>query len=254
METNRRESESGDPTHPSTDCGDSCPRLDIPTRAEPQDVAQVGGLGRYQYSLRILLLTFPIVAWCLGTGNGGLVFAGALGTAIFLFIKGRGWSALGIVLVFLGLSGAGAGDSVEVHLRTGDQRLLFWGIPIGSYRQLNAERRQALLSLNDPQIPSQWVWCATRVGSNNADIMVIGFYREATAWVEADPEIAKLVVRDIATYLQATHATHGLPECIAMIWPDVVEQTSDGKYRVVPGWRKNPEVQRYLSKKGYVPP
>jgi hypothetical protein len=208
--------------------------------------------GRYQYTLRSLLLVFPLVAWCLGTGVHGALLAAAVIAVVFLPIKRRPWSAFGIVFAILVLSGLGVGYSVEVYLRTGDQRLLFWGVPVGTYRQLRPELRQGLVSLDDSEVPPQWVWCATRVGSNNADIMVLDFYRTATAWIEVDPEIAKLVVRDIAAYLQTTHATHGLPECNVMIWPDVAKRATNGRYQVVPDWQKNPEVRRYLSRKGYV--
>jgi hypothetical protein len=219
---------------------------------EPQDAAPAHKLSRYQYSLRALLLVFPVVAWCLGTGVPGTVLAGTVIAVAYLLIKRRNGLACAILVALLVLSGLGVGNSVVVYLPTGDQRLLFWGVPVMSYRCLKPEHRQGLLSLQDSEVPAKWVWCATQVGSNNADIMVFGFYRTATAWIDVDPEIAKLVVRDIANYLRTTHATHGLPECIAMIWPDVVERASDGRYHVVADWQKNPEVQRYLSKKGYV--
>jgi hypothetical protein len=222
------------------------------TASEPLPAAPPHKLLWYQYGLRSLLLAFPIVAWCLGTGIRGSVLAAAVIAMVFLLIKRRRWPAFGVFVAILVLSGLGLGDSVEVRLNTGDQRLLFWGVPIRSYRCLRPELRQRLLSLDDSEVPPQWVWCATKVGSNNADIMVFEFYRAVTAWVEIDPEIAKLVVRDIAKYLQTTHATHGLPDCNTMIWPDVVEQADDGRYHVVPNWRKNPEVQWYLRRKGYV--
>jgi hypothetical protein len=80
--------------------------------------------------------------------------------------------------------------------------------------------------------------------------MVYHYYECAAAWVDVDPRIARYVVDDIAAYLDTTHATHGLPACSEMIWPDVVRVTN-GKARVLDGWRNNRGVLRYLSAKEY---
>ena len=152
------------------------------------------------------------------------------------------WVVLIIAAGFLFLSCLGVGTSVQVRLDTGDQRECFWGIPVW-YRPMLPEARKALLSLNDPQVPSRWVWCATQVGSNNADSMVFGFYHKASVWVEVNPEIAKLVIRDLANYMQTTHATHGLPDCHSMLWHGIVED-----------WEINENVQRYLTSREYKQP
>jgi hypothetical protein len=221
------------------------------TANEPQPVAPPQRLRWYQFSLLSLLLAFPVVAWCVGTGIQGTVLGAAIIAAVLLNIKRKRWAAAGVIAGFLVLSSIGVGNSVEVRLDTGDQRFLFWGIPTGGSRCLRPELRDRLLTLDDPEVPSQWVWCATQVGSNNADAMVFGFYRAAASWIEVDPAIAKLLIRDISTYVRTTHATHGLPECTSMLFPDVVER-NDGRYQVVANWRNNPDVQWYLKSKGYV--
>jgi hypothetical protein len=197
-----------------------------------------------------MLLTVPIIAVGLAFGIQGVVLASAIIGSLYFFIKRRTGPAFGIIGVFGFLSCLGVGNSVQVRVDTGDQRLCFWGIP-ASYRPMESESRKALLSLNDPQVPRRWVWCATKVGSNNADSMVYGFYYEAAAWVEVDPAIAKLVVRDLARYVQTTHATHGLPDCTSLIWPDVVDRRQP-RAKVVEGWEKNQEVQAYLAARDYV--
>lgn len=216
---------------------------------EPQPTEPKPGRRRFQYSLRSLLLAFPVVAWCIATGVLGGVFACTVVGTIFLFAKRRTGLAFGVIGIFLLLSCMGVGSSVEFRLDTGDKRLLFWGIPV-AYRSPRPELRQGLLALDDSEIPQRWVWCAQQVGSNNADNMMSGFYHEAAAWLEVDPEIARLVLRDIAAYLQTTHATHGLPDCMEMLWPEAVGR-DDGQYRVVKGWEKNPRVLAYLARKGY---
>ena len=146
------------------------------------------------------------------------------------------------------LSCLGLGETVEVRLDTGDRRFLFWGVPV-ALQSLPSEPRERLVSLQDPDVPKEWTWCATQVGTNHADAMVYGFYKNAAAWVEVDPEIAKLMVRDIAEYLQTTHGTHGLPGC-AILWP-VVERDEEGRRHIVEDWQKNENVQYYLKSKGY---
>lgn len=153
------------------------------------------------------------------------------------------------VVVSIFLVAIDVGVSCQVRLDTGDRRYLFLIFPVG-YGQMRSEAREALLSLNDSEVPKQWVWCARSVGSNNADIMVSSFYADAAAWVSVDPAIARAVVRDLARYLRTTHATHGLPECDCMLWPTIT-RGEDGRAKVPDEWQENAEIQGYLAAKGY---
>ena len=130
---------------------------------------------------------------------------------------------------------------------TGYKRYLFLIFPIG-YGQMLSEAREALLSLNDSEVPKQWVWCAMSVGSNNADIMVSSFDADAAACVSVDPAIARAVVRDLARYLRTTHATHGLPECDCMLCRLSQGVRMDGQR--CPTMAVNAEIQGYLAAKG----
>lgn len=114
---------------------------------------------------------------------------------------------------------------------------------------MQATARKELMSLNDGQLPFGWTWCATQIGTNNADLMVRGFYCKAAAWVEVDPEIAKLALRDIASYLQATHGTNGYPKCACLLW--AVDQV-DCRYQVPDGWQQDGEIRQYLASQGYI--
>ena len=155
-----------------------------------------------------MLLAVTIVVVGLALGVYSVILAAAATGTLYFFIKRQFLLAFSIISVFVLLSYQGVGSSVQVRVDTGDRRKCFWGIPV-SYIPMKPESRNALLSLNDPQVPKRWVWCATKVGSNNSDRMVYSFYYEAAAWVDIDPAIAKLVVRDLANYVQMTHATHG---------------------------------------------
>jgi hypothetical protein len=195
-----------------------------------------------------MLLAVPVIALGVAFGIHSLILASAVIGALHFFVKRKIGPALFIVGGFVFLSCLGVGNSVQVRLDTGDQRLCFWGIPV-CYHPTESESRKALLSLDDLQVPRRWVWCATKVGSHNADAMVYRFYYEAAAWVEVDPEIAKLIVRDLAKYVQTTHATHDLPDCTLIL---VVVDRRQPRAKVVEGWEKNQYVQAYLTARGYV--
>jgi hypothetical protein len=194
-----------------------------------------------------LLLAEPVNPWFFVPGIRSAVLIGTLIGFVLLLKRNHLGLAFGVIAAFLLVTFMGFGYSVEFRLDTGDKRFLFWGVPF-SYRSTHPE----ISSLNDPEIPKRWVWSATQVGSNNADSMVSAFYRNAATWVEVDPQIAKLVVRDIAEYLQSTHATHCLPDCIAIIEPPIIVY-ENGKRHVVKDWENDPQVQLYLEKKGYAP-
>ena len=167
----------------------------------------------------------------------------------------RSWAAaLGTCALIVGLPALiVSGVAFQVRLDTGDQRVAIWGIPFEG-RPMSVGPREALLSLNDPGTPRRWVSCDRRGGSNRTDVMLYDFYRRASAWVDVEPEIAKLAVRDLADWVSATHARHGLPHCTSVISATVVERygpPGDRRVRVVDGWRRDPDVQFYLKNKGY---
>ena len=43
-----------------------------------------------------------------------------------------------------------------------------------------------------------------------------------------------------------------LPDCCEMFWPIVFPRGEHGRIEVAKDWRKDPAVQSYLKKKGYV--
>ena len=202
-----------------------------------------------QFSLRAFLLAVLLTGIVTAFGLEAAIPVGGLLLILWLSVKGRIAAAFGVFLVFLTLLLFEIGTSYQVSLATGDQRTCWWGIPV-AYIPMEQRAREALLSLRDHYVPRSWVRCATKVGSNNPDRMVVSYYFRASAWVAVDPEIAKLVVRDIADWFQKTRGAHGFPECHAMIWIDVVESGPSGP-RVIDGWDKNQAIQNYLAAKGY---
>ena len=157
--------------------------------------------------------------------------------------------AIAVVVVFLSLMYFGVGRSVDVRLDTGDQRIVQWGIPV-DYRPMYEPARSSLLKLKMENARIEWCWCAKQDSSNRPDRMMYNFYAAASAWGDVNPEIARLVVRDIAFYMQTTHANRGLPDYFSMISFDVIDRTN-GVVRIADGWQKNPQVLDYLTEKGF---
>lgn len=134
---------------------------------------------------------FVAVTFCavvLAPGVGAFPLVLAAWAVPHHWIQGQSGWAGAIVVGLLILPLPGVGSSVSVRLDTGDQRIPFWGIPINS-RPMREPARSALLTLDRPNAPRGWRWCAQQVGSNNADLMVYSFYTKATAWVDVDPKL-----------------------------------------------------------------
>jgi hypothetical protein len=203
---------------------------------------------RIRFSLKSILSVTAACAVVLSLGVDSIPLVLAALAVPYLWKHGhRGWGATVVAALVLLLLLFGVGITVSVRLDTGDQRVTYWGIPV-AYRPMREPIRSSLLSVQSKTAPRGWRWCAREAAS---DGMVYRFYLDAAAWVEVDPEIARLVVSDLASYLDTTHATSGLPYCMTMIWPDVVDRVSGENPRVIDGWQKNPEVLAYLATKGY---
>jgi len=206
---------------------------------------------RVQFSLRSLLLSIPIVAVGLVYGAAFVALIATFAGVVYWIRTGRGAWVLGISFCFAAAILTEFGTSVQVRTDTGDQRVCLFGIP-AYYRPIAPEVRQALLTLESDDIPRRWVRCGPQVCTNDPASMMRGFYAKAAAWVAEDPDIAKLIVLDLAAYLQNTNAKSGLPQCTPMIWFNVVgRKDSSGAIVVLEGWQSNPEVQKYLADKDH---
>jgi uncharacterized circularly permuted ATP-grasp superfamily protein len=83
--------------------------------------------------------------------------------------------------------------------------------------------------------------------------MCQGFYRKAAAWIAVDPNLARMIVTDIDTYVRDTGGWHGLPASFPML-AFVIHRDTDGNYRVNSDWQQYPEVVDYLHSKRYALP
>lgn len=82
--------------------------------------------------------------------------------------------------------------------------------------------------------------------------MIRQFYVDATAWVDADPEIARFIVADIACYVETERTAPGVPFCDRLIRSHVIDRSTETA-RVLDAWEKNSDVLAYLAPKGYNP-
>ncbi|MFH1746348.1 MAG: hypothetical protein ABIG44_04815 [Planctomycetota bacterium] len=174
----------------------------------------------------------------------------------------RSWRTLAVVVVIVLVLGggwsvlSGYGWSAQIRLDTGDLRYCLLGIPL-QYDRMSEPQRSAILAISSksPPISSKWVTCAVfpLPTSNNSHWMCVRYYCEVTAWMDVDPVLARMILEDIADYIETTNVMYSLPESHSMLNPGVVEYGKDGKYRVIDGWENDEGVQLYCQRKGYEP-
>ncbi len=207
----------------------------------------------HHIAFALLLCTALILALCLRRGEIAVVCATVVATLV-LAIRGHRAAAIVLTLVLCGVSILGMADSRQVRLDTGDQRRLFWGIPIVD-EPMEQNQRRALSSLN-AGVPAEWVWCGTRSPgwSGCGSVAVYQEYYYAAAWIAIDPPIACQVLRNVADHTRRTGGMSGTPSpCHAMWSPDVLIDDGAGGLQLVQGWQDNPRVKTYLESRGLRP-
>jgi hypothetical protein len=144
--------------------------------------------------------------------------------------------------------------SADIRIDTGDLRYRYLGIPL-EYNQMPEPQRSQLLVLaaKSKILRPEWHKCATFPlrGSNNVDSMCRGWYYRASLWTAQDPQLARLILEDVAKYITQTNATEGLPESCFLLSGSVIEPNAVGQIAVKAGWRQDDEVTAYLIQKGY---
>jgi hypothetical protein len=161
-------------------------------------------------------------------------------------IWGLFWTAL-IVFVLYGV--VGGPTSGDIRIDTGDLRYRYFGIPLVYKRMREPERSQLLkLATRSTILKPEWHTCVEYplASSNNTDSMCADFYFLAAKWIAVDPQIARMVTEDIATYVIRTKVRQGLPQCAPMLM--FVDDINTG---VSPQWRQDAGVIWYLHLKGY---
>jgi hypothetical protein len=201
-------------------------------------------------ALALLLGVAVVLALCLRRGEI-LILCASVVAALVWAVRGQRAAAITVTILLCSLSILGMADSRQVRLDNGDQRRLFWGIPIAD-EPMEDDVRRALSSL-DAGVPAEWVWCGTRspgwTGCGYAAVYQEYYY--AATWVAIDPTIASQILRDVADHTRRTGGMSGSPPpCNAMWSPDVLMDDGVGGLQLMQGWQNDPRVQIYLESRG----
>lgn len=163
-----------------------------------------------------------------------------------------GYASL-ILVVWITLSAISGPSSTDIRLDTGDLRYRFCGIPITVSTMPEPQRTRLLdLAKQSDVIDSSWHQCADYPlpTTNNTDSMCRWFYLNLAAWIDEDPDLAILLMEDVASYIRKTNARHGGPENPYLLLR-CVERKDDGSRVVKEGWREDDQVQMELEALGY---
>ena len=145
--------------------------------------------------------------------------------------------------------------SADIRLDTGDLRFRYLGIPLVYNRMPDPERAQLLAVAGKSSVlRPQWRQCASfpLSSSNHTERMCRDWYTAASAWAVEDPTLARLLLEDVANYIETTHSSSGLPTSSPLLSPSLIERTSSGRWVVRQGWREDADVQKYIASKSYI--
>ena len=144
--------------------------------------------------------------------------------------------------------------SADIRLDTGDLRYRYLGIPLVYERMPEPARSQLLaLAANSKVLRPEWCKCAAFPlrTSNNEDAMCRGWYYKAWVWAAQDPQLARLMLEDVASSIATTNATQGSSASVGLLSGFFVQPDATGKWVVKQGWRQDEEVMEYAKAKGY---
>lgn len=142
--------------------------------------------------------------------------------------------------------------TAEICLDSGDLRYLYYGITVDRKLMSEPDRTKLLALAENASLPKgRWCRCASfpLSGSNHPDGMYQNFYRNIVPWIEVDPVLARLMLEDVADYVQRTHAEGGLP-AISLLVPWCFEKagkdTVSFPHRVSKDWQENELLKDFM--------
>lgn len=147
--------------------------------------------------------------------------------------------------------------SADIRLDTGDLRYRYLGIPM-AYERVPEPQRTRLLALaaGSQVLVPEWRRCATfpLPSSNNTHRMCRGWYARASVWAAQDPPLARLMLEDVAAYVDHTSAVQGLPPSATLLSGRFVLPDVSGNLSLKPGWQQDEAAVAYMQWKGHAPP
>ena len=137
--------------------------------------------------------------------------------------------------------------SGQVRLDSGDLRYRWFGIPL-YYEPMPEPYRSKILSLKSPAVPAQWVTFAENPWLIEHDLTNRYRYDFVASWAEADPNIARLALADLADDIKLT------PWCPTkshlVLSPFVIDLKTE---KLPPNWRDLEDVKDYCAIHSYTP-
>lgn len=166
-----------------------------------------------------------------------------------------------VVFIFVLIAGYGIirGDfrtSADIRLDSGDLRYRYFGIPVVYDRMPEPERSKLLaLAAKSKIVTNEWRTCAIFPlrSTNNEDFMYRGWYFKVSVWTGEDPDLARLLVEDIAAHLRATNARNGLPASSTLLSGFFVQPDVHAGWMIKQGWRQDQDALDYMASKHFSP-
>jgi hypothetical protein len=204
----------------------------------------VGKNRRWQFRLVHAFAALTVACAMLACGVRIIIFGMAI-TGIWWCIHRRLYvEATTIVACVITLSIFGFGIDTQVRVSTGDQRLVFWGVPV-AFSSLEGEYRDYVVRETRMSGSPEWVSLHDSNGTGNRASMVRSFYKDAALWAKESPELGGYILQDIADHLRSRKANSQLPKCVAVLGPPLVLGSGNDRSIAV-GWRDSEIVQAYL--------
>ncbi len=166
-----------------------------------------------------------------------------LGIILSLLVLG----ALAMMVVLPAFELAG---TAEIRLDCGDLRRCFLGLKVTTHAMPEPMRSQLLSLADETSIPKNtWCRCATfpLPSSNRSHFMCQEFYKWVVPWIENDHELSRLMLEDIAGYVQRTKGERDLPSSVVLSpVPGIYESDNQNvivPYKVRKDWRESARLR-----------
>lgn len=167
---------------------------------------------------------------------------------IILPVLVLGALAMMVVLPAFELAG-----TAEIRLDCGDLRRCFLGLKVPTHAMPEPMRSQLLSLAEETSIPGNtWCRCATfpLPSSNRSHFMCQEFYKWVVPWIENDRELSRLMLEDIAGYVQRTKGERDLPSSVVLSpVPGIYESDNQNvivPYKVRKDWRESAWLKMVL--------
>ena len=156
------------------------------------------------------------------------------------------------ILAFIAIHGPQT--SADIRLDTGDTRVRYLGIP-STYHRMPEPFRSRLLALSSGSrvaTPDWWWYESYPRRSGQFNEYRPEDYAAVAIWADADPQLARLMLEDLAADIRNGHRTYW--HTLAFFSERFIVAGTDNRPAVTPNWRSDPALVAYMASKAYTPP